>query len=154
VAPLSKSKWKAAKTHEVTLPSGAEVKIELPDLAKLIKGGQVPNDLLDVATKVGAGQKIEAEEDTDKRKELLGQASDFNAFLVAQTVVEPKVTVEEVAAGDIPAEDADYLVQLALRRTDFDAAGKHLGGLDTIKSFRELRGLDTSIEDLLGTQGG
>jgi hypothetical protein len=56
MAATSKSKWKAAKAHEVTLPSGAEVKIELPDLAKMIKGGQVPNELLDVATKVGAGK--------------------------------------------------------------------------------------------------
>jgi len=150
----SKSKWKAAKTHEVTLPSGAEVKIELPDLARMIKGGQVPNELLDVATKVGAGQAIEAEKDVEKRKELLSQASDFNAFLVESSVVEPKVTAAEVLAGEIPAEDADYIVQLALRRTDFDAVGKHLGGLDKVDSFRKIRGLDTSIEDLLGTQGG
>lgn len=150
----SKSKWKAAKTHEVTLPSGAEVKIELPDLARMIKSGQVPNELLDVATKVGAGQAIQAEDDVEKRKELLAQATDFNALLVESTVVEPKVTAAEVIAGDIPSEDADYLVQLALRKTDFDAVGKHLGGLDTVKSFREIRGLDTSIEDLLGTSGG
>jgi nucleotide-binding universal stress UspA family protein len=154
VATTSKAQWKRSKTHEVTLPSGAEVKIELPDLAAMIKGGQIPNELLDVATKVGSGQSIAADEDGAEKRKLLGQAVDFNAFLIEKTVVDPKVTAEEVINEEIPAEDADLIVQLALRRTDFDAVGKHLGGLDTVPSFRKFRGLDSSIEDLLGTPGG
>lgn len=154
MATTSKTKWKQAKTHEVTLPSGAEVKIELPDLALMIKGGQVPNDLLDVATKVGAGGGNAADETPEKKRELLGQVSEFNAFLVEQTVVEPSVTKDEVLAGDLPAEDVDLIVQFALRKTDFDAIGKHLGGLETVESFRRFRGLDLSIEGLLGSQGG
>lgn len=150
----SKTKWKAAKRHDVTLPSSAEVTIELPDLAAMIKGGQVPNELLDVATKVGAGQKTGAEDDAAKQRELLGQASEFNAFLVAATVVDPAITKDEVLAGDLPAEDVDLIVQIALRKTDFDAVGEHLGGLETVDSFRQFRGLDLSIENLLGPQGG
>lgn len=147
----SKAKWKAAKQHTVTLPSGAEIKIELPDLATMIKGGQVPNELLDVATKVGAGKGIEPSDEPDEQRKLLGQVSEFNAFLVEQTVVEPAVTKEEVLAGDLPAEDVDLLIQFALRKTDFDAVGKHLGGLDTVDSFRQFRGLDASLANLLDT---
>lgn len=151
---VSKSAWKKRKQHDVVLPSGAEVTIALPDLATLIKSGQVPNELLDVATKVGAGGNAAADESPEKQRELLGQVGEFNAFLVSQTVVEPKVTKEEVLAGDVPSEDIDLLIQLALRKTDFDAVGKHLGGLDTVESFRAFRGLDTSFTDLLGPQGG
>jgi hypothetical protein len=153
-APISKDGWKRAKQHKVTLPSGAVVKIELPDLARMIKGGQVPNELLDVATRVGAGSANAADDTPEKKRELLGQAAEFNAFLVEQTVVEPSVTKEEVLADDLPAEDVDLLVQFALRKTDFDAVGKHLGGLETVDSFRRFRGLDLSIENILGSQGG
>lgn len=150
----SKTQWKKDKTHEVTLPSSAVVKIELPDLTQMIKGGQIPNELLDVATKVGAGQRIEAEESADEQRKLLGQVSDFNAFLVSETVVDPELTAAEVQSGDLPAEDIDLLLQFALRKTDFDAVGKHLGGLDTVPSFRKFRGLDTSLADILDTPGG
>lgn len=150
----SKTQWKKAKQHNITLPSAAEVTIELPDLAAMIKGGQVPNELLDVATKVGAGQKTGAEDDAAKQRELLGQASEFNAFLVSVTVADPEVTKAEVLAGDLPAEDVDLIVQIALRKTDFDAVGHHLAGLETVDTFRQFRGLDLSIENLLGAQGG
>lgn len=150
----SKTQWKKAKEHDITLPSKSEVMIVLPDLAAMIKGGQVPNELLDVATKVGAGKLSGAEDDAAKQRELLGQASEFNAFLVAATVKDPVVTKEEVMAGELPAEDVDLIVQIALRKTDFDAVGHHLAGLETVDSFRQFRGLDLSVESLLGSSGG
>lgn len=151
----SKAAWKKRKQHEVTLPSGAEVKIELPDLATMIKGGQVPNELLDVATKVGAGKGIEPQDSPEEQRKLFGQVSEFNAFLVEKTVIEPAITKEEVLANDLPAEDVDLLIQFALRKTDFDAVGKHLGGLETVDSFRQFRGLDeSSLAGLLGASGG
>jgi len=132
------------------LPSGFECKIELPDLASMIKGGQIPNELLEAAlATTGPGQNAE-EQTTEEKMAIVGQAAEFNAYLVEQTVVEPSVTRAEVLAGDIPAEDAELIVQFALRKTDFDAAGHHLGGLETVDSFRQFRGLDTSIESLLG----
>lgn len=151
---VSKTAWKKQREHDITLPSGAEIRVALPDLSAMIKSGNIPNDLLDVATKIGTGEKIDLGDDGDKKRELLGQALDFNAFIVEQTVIEPKVTAEEVRTQQIPAEDVDLIVQIALRKTDFDAVGKHLGGLETVESFRKFRGLDTSIEDLLGAQGG
>jgi hypothetical protein len=152
----SKEQWKAAKVHTVTLPSSAVVNITLPDLAAMIKGGQIPNALLDVAQKVGTGQPVVAPEGTDAdkdeaSKELFGEISEFHAFLVSETVVDPKVTPEEVQAGELPAQDVAVLVQFALRERDMDAVGHHLGGLETVDEFRKFRGLDASIEDLLGS---
>jgi hypothetical protein len=147
----SKTAWKKRREHEVTLPSGAEVKIALPDLAAMIQGGQIPNELLDVATKVGSGKGVDVSDAPEEQRKLMGQVSDFNAFLVEKTVIEPSVTKDEVLSGDLPAEDVDLLIQFALRKTDFDAVGKHLGGLDTVDSFRKFRQLDASIESLLGS---
>lgn len=154
----SKEQWKGAKVHTITLPSGAEVDIVLPDLAAMIKGGSIPNELLDVAQKVGSGQPVgdavtEGEKD-GVSKELIGQISEFHAFLVSKTVVNPTVTEAEVLAGDLPAEDISVVVQFALRERDFDAVGHHLGGLETVPEFRKFRGLDVGVEDILGFQGG
>jgi len=162
----SKEQWKGRAIHPITLPSGAEVDIRLPDLAQMIKGGQIPNELLDVAQKVGAGVSIgealspEQPKDGEEKKdgvskELIGQITEFHAFLVAATVVEPAITQEEVLTpGAIPAEDIAVIVQFALRERDFDAVGHHLGGLETVPEFRQFRGLDASVADILGSQGG
>jgi hypothetical protein len=161
----SKEQWKGAAVHSITLPSGAKVDIKLPDLAQMIKGGQIPNELLEVAQKVGSGQSIgdalasEEQKEADKEKgvskELIGQISEFHAFLVASTVVEPVVTKEEaLTPGFLPAEDLAVIVQFALRERDFDAVGHHLGGLETVPEFRQFRGLDTSVADILGSSGG
>lgn len=163
----SKEQWKGKAIHPITLPSGAEVDIRLPDLAQMIKSGQIPNELLDIAQKVGAGVPIgealseekpkegDEEQKDGVSKELIGQITDFHAFLVAKTVVSPEVTQEEVLTpGTVPAEDIAVIVQFALRERDFDAVGHHLGGLETVPEFRTFRGLDTSVADILGSQGG
>lgn len=143
----SKTQWKKNRVHEgVTLPSGTVVDITLPNLAQLIKGGQIPNELLEVATKIGLGQM---KPDEDVSTDVINQVSDFHAFLVSQTVVKPTVTQEEVSNGEIPAEDVSVLVQFAMRERDTDVVGHHLAGLETVESFRRFRGLDSSVEDLL-----
>jgi hypothetical protein len=159
----TKEGWKQAAVHTITLPSGYSVNIKLPDLAALIKGGQIPNPLLEIAQKIGAGEPVTAPEGNSDGEgaekarastELIGQIGEFHAFLVEQTVIAPTVTKEEVAAGEIPAEDVAVIVQFALRERDFDAIGHHLGGLETVPEFRKFRGLDLSVEDILGSQGG
>lgn len=160
----SKEQWKSKAVHPITLPSGAEVDIRLPDLAQMIKGGQIPNELLDVAEKVGSGvpigdalaaEKPDGEEKTEKdgvSKGLIGMITEFHAFLVAATVVSPEITQEEVLTpGTVPAEDIAVIVQFALRERDFDAVGHHLGGLETVPEFRQFRGLDASVADILGS---
>lgn len=130
-APRSdrKSAWKGKKDHEVTLPSGMVVTIRIPNLPALIKSGRVPNELLDAA--IGAGP------DTEITKEMIEQQSDFYNYVVSVTVVDPSVEPHEV--HDLPYEDVEMLVALALRQRDFDAVYKHIGGLDKVASFRQAR---------------
>ena len=48
----STAAWKKARVHEgVTLPSGAVVDINVPNLSQLIASGQLPNTLIDSAMK-------------------------------------------------------------------------------------------------------
>lgn len=137
---LNKTDWKKKRTHEVTLPSGAEVEIAIPNLPALVKGGALPNDLIEVATKAASTGEVP--------DDLLERLDDYHRFLVAETVVSPEIKVEEV--NDLPTEDIDMLVQFATRQRDMDAIGHHLGGLETVDSFREFRGLDSSFSNLLG----
>lgn len=147
----SKAQWKKAKVHEdITLPSGAKVDIQLPNLAQLIKGGQVPNQLLEIATKIGTGT-LKVDDDEAASPELIGQVNEFHAFLVSQTVVKPEITQQEILDEEIPTEDVSMLVQFALRERDTDVVGHHLAGLETVDTFRKFRGLDVGVEGLLGT---
>src|SRR5688572_20448247 len=102
-------KWKKAKRHEVTLASGTVVEIELPNLPALIKGGEIPNTLLDVAI---AQQKLDAEITPEQIKEQFV----FYRFLVAKTVVSPEITEDDVE--ELPYEDVEMLVEFATRQRD------------------------------------
>jgi hypothetical protein len=125
--------WSANKRHVVTLPSGTTVAIEIPDLASMIRTGEIPNQLVSVAVDVANGKKVTADDIT--------QQADFYDTLVAKTVVQPVVTTEQVRSGVIPSEDKEMLVELASRQRDFDARGHHVGGLETDAEFRTFRGL-------------
>lgn len=137
----SKEAWKAAKRHEIILPSGTEVAIEIPNLPKLIKAGQIPNNLLDAAIGAQSGElQITAD--------LIKEQWDFYTYLVARTVVDP--VLEEADVSDIPYEDVEMLVEIATRNRDMDAVGRHLAGLDKQESFRKFRGLDRSDSTYAG----
>lgn len=147
----SKTQWKKNKVHkDITLPSGTKVDIQLPDLAALLKGGQIPNSLIEVATKIGTGQ-LRANSDEVTKPEVLAEIAAFHAYLVSKTVVDPALTQEEVESEDFPSEDKSVLVQFALRERDTDVVGHHLAGLEKLDSFREFRGLDAGIPGLLGS---
>lgn len=124
-----KATWKSAKYHKVMCPSGVEVTIVIPNLPALIKSGRIPNQLLDAA--IGSGP------DTEITKEMVEQQADFYNYLISITVTEPTVEPHEVA--DLPYEDVEMLASLALRQRDVDAAYRHIGGLDSIPSFRRAR---------------
>ena len=137
----SKSAWIKARLHEnVTLPSGFQVDIELPNLPALIKSGSLPNELVEVATKAATEQEIPPD--------LFERLDEFNTYLVAKTVVKPEVAEEDV--NKLPTEDIDMLVGFATRTRDMDAVGKHIAGLETIDSFRKFRKLDLGREALYG----
>lgn len=132
--------WKALKNHTVTCPSSAVVVIKIPDLPELVKAGQIPNDLVETAIGVASGRKV-------TRDDVIQQA-DFYNKLAALTVVEPVVTEENFANGDIPFEDKEFLVEIATRQRDLDAVGHHLGGLEKSRDFRTFRGIIGSYEDV------
>lgn len=138
--PKDAAAWKTSKRHDVTLPSGVGVAIEIPNLPLLIKTGQLPNDLIDAA--IGA---IKRDEIT---AELINQQSDFYHKLVALTVKEPEITEADVA--DLPYEDVELIVEIATRNRDLDALGRHIAGLHKSSEWRHFRGLDYGDEALEG----
>ena len=129
---------KRAIHKDVTLPSGAIVEIKLPNLSQMIKADTLPNELVEAALK----QQIQPGEDSEKPKPLtredLEQDWKFVEFIVPLTLHTPKVKPEDVA--DLDPMDVTLIANFAARRTDIDAVGRQLGGLDTLESFRKHRG--------------
>lgn len=132
------SAWKKAKQHSVTLPSGVVVTIVVPNLPKMIAGGQVPGGLVQAAISFAQKPKI--------TPELVQEQYDFAKYIVSQTVVDPDLSEAEVE--EIPYEDVECLLEFATRQRDMDAVGQHMAGLEKIESFRRFRGLPDSDEDL------
>jgi hypothetical protein len=139
---LTTAGWKKAAFHTPLLPSGARVKIRIPDLPRLIETGKIPNHLLDAALGVAASG-----EDAAPTKELIAQQREFTDTLVMITVAEPKLT--EADMEDVPYEDKEMIVAFATRQRDLDAEGEHLAGLtksDKFRKFRLLGEFDPSLE--------
>jgi hypothetical protein len=137
------SQWKANRRHAITLPSGFEVSIEIPNLAVLVKTGQLPNALVQQAIGAVQAGKLTAE--------AIAEQADFYAKLVCATVKEPAVTEADVVGDEpIPFEDIEMLVEIATRQRDLDALGHHIAGLHTSKDWRNFRGLSSVYEDVEG----
>jgi hypothetical protein len=134
--------WKKNKRHTITLPSQTVVEIELPNIQLLLKTGQVPNPLVQLVTRASTDPNFTL------TPELLTQQWDFTSWVVARTVVNPTLKEEEVA--DLPVEDVEMITDFAMRNRDIDAVGHHLGGLETVNSFRRLRGFDVGGADGAG----
>lgn len=132
--------WKKAKRHDITLPSGIEVGIEIPNLPQMVKTGQIPNDLLDAA--LGAIQRQEVTPD------LIKEQADFYHKLVVIMVKDPDITEEDVV--DLPYEDVELLVEIGTRQRDLDALGRHIAGLHKSAEWRRFRGIDYGDEALEG----
>lgn len=128
--------WKSRKVHEITLPSGAQVKVQIPNMALLAKTGRISNDLILMAAEIQS-QAIANETPTI---EQLQENHEFTKTIVALTVVEPSLTEDQVD-DVVPVPDQDLIVALALRATDMDAVYHQLGGLETVASFRDVRGI-------------
>lgn len=143
--PTTLAAWKKNAVHPITLPSGSVVSIKVPDITGLIESGAIPNDLLEAA--VGQVKN----EGTALSKEDVDKENEFRNLLVSLTVAEPHITPED-AAG-IPAEDKDLIVAIATRRTDLDAEGKHIAGLDKSEKFRRFRRIGEFDPLLEGVSG-
>lgn len=134
--------WKKNAEHVVCCPSGTYVTIRIPDLPAMISAGALPQHLLEAA--VGA-----AKGNDEPSAELIKQQHEFTELLVQRTVVQPKLSEEDLA--DIPYEDKDFLVAVATRQRDIDAEGEHIGGLTKSEKFRRFRGIgefEPTLEDL------
>ena len=136
--------WKKAKRHQITLPSGVEVEVEIPNLSLLVKTGQLPNELVSEALGAMASGQV--------TKEIIEQQAEFYNKIVAVTVKDPVVTEEDVA--DLPFEDVEMIAAIATRNTDLDALGHHVGGLTANKEWRNFRGLGSLDPDVEGPFGG
>lgn len=146
-AKPDKAAWKKSRSHEVTLPSGFEVTLEVPNLALLVKTGYLPNDLVQVALQAVQSGKLTAE--------TVAEQSDFYAKLVTITVKDPALEPEDVIGDDpIPFEDVEMIVEIATRQRDLDALGRQLGGLHTTKEWRQFRGIEHLYEDVEGASIG
>jgi hypothetical protein len=126
----SLSEWKKAGVHSITLSTGAQVDIRIPNLPELVAAGEFPNHLVDVAIAVATGDRKVTAEDVKSQAE-------FYRELMARTLVEPAVTAEE--AKEIPFEDVELLASIATRQRDVDALGKHIAGLDDSEEWRKFR---------------
>lgn len=135
--------WKKARQHKVTLPSGTEVTIQVPNLALLVKTGQLPNELVQQAIGTLQANKLTAE--------AIAEQADFYAKLVCATVKEPAVTEDDVLGDNpLPFEDVEMLVEIATRQRDLDALGHHIGGLHTSRDWRAFRGVTDVYEAMEG----
>lgn len=136
--------WKKAAQHDVLCPSGVTVGIRIPDLPALIETGEIPQHLLDAALGAAGAQDPET-----PSKELIIKQREFTDLVTQITVVEPKLSDEDVKT--IPYEDKDFIVAIATRQRDLDAEGKHIAGLDKSERFRRFRRLgefDETVEGL------
>ncbi len=135
-------KWKHAAITEVKLSSGAGTIRQRPGtLPQAIRGGRVPNPLVPVAMKIEY-------EGVDPKKLTPEEAADFEAFkdwYVAETVVEPVITAEDVAG--LPPGDREQLWLNALHVFDIEKLGKLVASIAELEPFREGAGRDTSPAD-------
>ena len=141
---VNKTQWKARRKHQVTLPSGANVTIVIPNQAAMLKAGSIPNELLSIVLKQQEGDDKLTIED-------IKAAAEFDRFLVTKTVVDPEITEEDL--DDLPAEDLTMLVEFATRRRDTDVLGHHLAGLETTEEFKTFRELEERLADLSSLAG-
>ncbi len=151
---VSKAKWAGLAVHTVTLPSGAVVRIKIPDLSLLLAGGAVPDRLRTVALRqltedIRDAQASPAAVDAPPieidEEHLVGLA-ELTRWLVAQTLVEPEVTEVEIEDGIVPNEDILMLTQFASRERTVDAAGMRLG-VEPIDRWEVWRGFHGCPDD-------
>lgn len=138
---VSLDQWVAAAEHYPLLPSGVRVGIRIPDLAALIEAGEIPQHLIETALGV-------INDDVKPSVEMVKQQKEFTDVVVLKTVIEPKLSPDDVSK--IPTEDKDMIVAWATRARDLDAEGEHIAGLTKSEKFRRFRGLGEFDTDVAG----
>lgn len=142
--------WKKASIHTPLLPSGVRVGLRIPDLAKMIETGQVPNHLIDAALGMARAQIKDKDgiPSTEELTKTAKQDREFTDLITLASVVEPELTEDDLT--DVPVEDKQFIVAIATRQRDLDAEGEHIAGLTSSEKFRRFRGLGEFDETLEG----
>lgn len=146
---LSKTAWQRRNDrgpHKAYLPSGpnpdedAPVSFVVPDLSMLARNGLMPEELQITAELMAAHPNGPEGYSEDLVSEAIMRGGDAQAtiagaikvarelthHLIAEMLVEPKVSAEEVASGIFPELDMKMLVEFATRTRNVDAAGRRL----------------------------
>lgn len=131
--PATVAQWKKAAKHYPLCPSGVRVGLRIPDLPTMIVAGEIPQHLLEAAAGIATG------DDNTPSMDLVKKQKEFTDTLVKVTVVDPKLSDDDLA--DIPVEDKEFIVAVATRQRDLDAEGEHIAGLTSSEKFRRFRGL-------------
>jgi hypothetical protein len=147
----------AANTHRVHLPSGLMVVCNWPDEADMLLEEDLPQRLMDAATRAvfreidaaqepGDGDAEPAEEEdaaqlasakalAEARAQAARLSAAYRRHMAMSAVVEPKLT--EDAWRRMPEADKDMLAALAGRERETDALGRIVGvrALDPMSTF-------------------
>ncbi len=141
--PTSKEAWAKANDrgpHVATFPSGAVLEFVIADSGALLRSGKLPEPLRITGTLASAheggadGYMADLVQTAifrggDAQATIAGavaQGVELSHFLVAEMLVAPDVTPEEVASGMFHELDIRMLLGFAERRLNVDAAGKQL----------------------------
>lgn len=139
----SKTAWQRRNDrgpHLAKLPSGAVVKFVIADLSLLLRSGKLPDSLQITASLMSAHEDgpsgyqrdlvstaiMRGGDAQETVAAAIEVARDLTHHLIAESLVEPKVTPEEVAEGLFPELDIIMLTEFATRERNVDAVGKRL----------------------------
>lgn len=130
---LTKEEWKAKRIRPVTLPSGAEILFQLPNVSAMVRAGRIPNPLLPLAIKLDAStvQTSEIQE-----AEQFTEWTNFCRLLILDAVVEP--VLDQADVDLLPTEDYDQLYNWVLRMSPLPASPKPEAKNGEVESVGEL----------------
>lgn len=100
--PTKPSKWKekAERVETIELPSGNVVSARRPSLLSLMRRGQIPSHLYQIAMKIGEGINP-AELPPDSMKPLI----EFLAIYVSAAVVSPRIVMKDAKENEVSIDD-------------------------------------------------
>lgn len=142
LSPDSKRAWKARNDsgpHTAVFPSGAILTFRIPNESTLLESGRLPDQLREIALLCAAHpegpegymtdlvhQAMFRVETQQQVTQAIEAGMQMQHHLVAEMLVDPTVTPDEVAAGEFPELDIRMLLEFAERRRNTDAVGNRL----------------------------
>jgi hypothetical protein len=117
-------------------PSGATLTFRIPDSGALLRSGRLPDRLRTTALLCAAHPQgaegyladlvthaIVSRDGSEPYVDAIQTGVDLGHVLVAEMLVDPQVTADEVARGEFPEMDVRMLLEFAERRRNSDAVG-------------------------------